>query len=85
MQLVNAMDEYYFLSASAASSLGNERAAQGIRSDFVGILSKNPGALRVWNARQSARIERLEAFGAVAPTGRPYWIDSIRSELQELN
>ena len=84
LQLIGLINTRWFVEYRHAAQLGRTDVAETILHDWSAFLYQNPGARRVWQARE----ENLNKFRDILlPEGNKwtFWRDSINADLTRLD
>ena len=81
--LVVNFNDFAFLDSRRATLIGEVELAEAIRHDFAAFFYQNPGARRVWSAREENLIKYRDLLN---PDGDnfSFWRDAIQADFARL-
>ncbi len=82
--LILNINDRAVLASEGARRMGFETAADSIVHDFAAFLHKNPGARRVWEAREQD-LEKYRSQLMPADISKIIWPDTVRLDLAKLD
>jgi hypothetical protein len=83
-EIIAAINTRRVVEASHATQLGRTEIADLIRRDWAAFLHQNPGARRVWLAREENLI-RYRQLLAPDAADFAFWRDAVQSDLAKLD